>query len=1026
MVIVHTLGRAVIDAGTLRVTPASVRKFAVLLYLSAENGRTVSRCVLQELVFADQSESNARHSLRELAYQLRQAGVPIQSDRSGIAIATDAVRTDYAEIIAGRRLAAEHVEAAQGGFLPGYAPMHSEAFAEWLEGYRARISFHLSKALVREVMRAREYGDWLATERAARACLVLDPANEEGTLALAEVLAIGGSKVQALNLLDRYMDEVGERSRDVRLPAALLKKRIANLPESYSSQFTSPFVGRELEIAQLTQHLDHTQSDVCKCLILTGEPGIGKSRLVSEFRKIAALRGAALAVTASHPSDIQRPFGGFADLIPSLLSMPGALGCAPDALRLLERLTSSVRQESADLEVLGDSEALSDSITHGIIDLIDAIASEQTLVIAIEDIHWLDRMSLRVLARLGSRQKSRKVITLLTTRQLSAVEAIAQDARSVVIEVGRLNHDASGHIISALSESSGVSIDDDMLQWLTETSAGNPLFLETLLAHFATTGQRFAVSPTLSALVARRLECLSLDAGTTLRICAMLGKYATIEVIVDALQVPRLTLLRAVGELEAARLVTIQGRCIQPFHQLIAEVAQQDWTPATKRIAHQCVATALETLLAVEPSTALMWDCAEHWVAAHNSGRALNAIRRCAARALELGRPAEAAEVLNRALDLEIAVSDQILICRQMILAADEAVEPALVFRGLEILRNHDRAQQHDEFEFAEFRATSRSWYDAPLQEAKLLQCATSEQASPNHRVTAATWLLKHADIQHNTALRSAAASAVGADILAAADDALRLEFLLVGQCARQEWDLAAETAHQVLATAKRASPQVSMTLQLNAALAFEKCGRTRDAVEAATALYRDAEARGAHRMQIRTAALLADQSFDMDDDCTASAWFDRVASILERVPDTSADIGPIIVRLTHLLTVCDTSAARSLFDRADRAGLFDEGQLRQRWRRVLTERLRQLERRPVSRDEFTGPKLGELDEATHMVGIVDFEVATTCHGLLEVAKADHAQRLMDTYLVWRSYSRQRLGRCVRAAQIELRTASNN
>jgi hypothetical protein len=243
-------------------------------------------------------------------------------------------------------------------------------------------------------------------------------------------------------------------------------------------------------------------------------------------------------------------------------------------------------------------------------------------------------------------------------------------------------------MISALSEASGIEVDHEMEQWLVETSAGNPLFLETLFAHFVTTRQRFAVSPTLSALVARRLESLSTDAGTTLRICALLGKYSTLEAITEALQVPRLTLLRAVAELEAARLVTVHGRCIQPSHRLIAAVAQHDWAPATKHVAHHCVASALESLLIGEPSTALMWDCAEHWIAARNADKALKAIRRCSSTALEIGRPAEAAELLSRALDLEIGATDQIAICRQMVLAADEASEPALVFRGLEFCAN--------------------------------------------------------------------------------------------------------------------------------------------------------------------------------------------------------------------------------------------------------------------------------------------------------------------------------------------------
>src|SRR4029079_16760302 len=69
MIFVHTLGTASIDVGSCSITPTSPRKFALLLYLAAERGRRIPRSVLQELIFPDQAERNARHSLRELIYQ---------------------------------------------------------------------------------------------------------------------------------------------------------------------------------------------------------------------------------------------------------------------------------------------------------------------------------------------------------------------------------------------------------------------------------------------------------------------------------------------------------------------------------------------------------------------------------------------------------------------------------------------------------------------------------------------------------------------------------------------------------------------------------------------------------------------------------------------------------------------------------------------------------------------------------------------------------------------------------------------
>ena len=102
------------------------------------------------------------------------------------------------------------------GFLTGYAPEHSEAFGEWLAAYRARATFEICKVVVTEVNRSRNVGDWGRAERAARACLAIDPLNEAATMVMAEALTVGGAKTQAVRLLDTYIAEVGDGARELR------------------------------------------------------------------------------------------------------------------------------------------------------------------------------------------------------------------------------------------------------------------------------------------------------------------------------------------------------------------------------------------------------------------------------------------------------------------------------------------------------------------------------------------------------------------------------------------------------------------------------------------------------------------------------------------------------------------------------------------------------------------------------------------------------------------------------------------
>src|SRR5438132_929141 len=92
-------------------------------------------------------------------------------------------------------------------------------------------------------------------DRAARACLALDPFNEEATLASAEVLVMSGSKAEALSVLDRYIDEVGPRSRDLRIAPKLLRERISDYVAEPGILAEPPLTGRDAEIATLHELL---------------------------------------------------------------------------------------------------------------------------------------------------------------------------------------------------------------------------------------------------------------------------------------------------------------------------------------------------------------------------------------------------------------------------------------------------------------------------------------------------------------------------------------------------------------------------------------------------------------------------------------------------------------------------------------------------------------------------------------------------------------------------------------------------
>src|SRR6185503_24899 len=158
MISVHTFGTSLIQTGRGRITPTATKQFGVLLLLTAEPGRRTPRSMIVDMLFDESAD--AQHALRELLYQLRRKGVELDADAHGIAVAPAGVFIDWANVTTGAPIEIAALRAAQGGFLPGYAPSLSEEFREWYDNFRATRTFELAKAFNAEMDRAKEAGDW--------------------------------------------------------------------------------------------------------------------------------------------------------------------------------------------------------------------------------------------------------------------------------------------------------------------------------------------------------------------------------------------------------------------------------------------------------------------------------------------------------------------------------------------------------------------------------------------------------------------------------------------------------------------------------------------------------------------------------------------------------------------------------------------------------------------------------------------------------------------------------------------------
>ena len=610
-----------------------------------------------------------------------------------------------------------------------------------------------------------------------------------------------------------------------------------------------------------------------QCIAIVGEAGIGKSRLVSEFSQLVGFDGVSIAATAAQPHDVHRPLGAFADLFQKLVELPGALGISPDSMSTLRRLVTSPSSDVTSFaNAARESDAFSHAMAHAIVDLVDAITGETPLLLTLEDIFSLDKMSLQLLAVLLSGSRSRRLCVLVTARNTAPLANIPP-ANLTTIELRGVDPAAVSHLIESFARRELLSLDAEMARWLQDTSGGHPLFLESLLAHYSSTGDRFAISPSLSSLLRQRMDSLTDRALAALQTCSILGKYATLETIVEATQLSRFELIHAIRELEASLLVRADGQEVRPTHSLISDVVVQRMTPLERRLTHQCVALALETRLKVDPSAAIVWECGEHWYTAGNTERALGAIQRCASHAVEIGRPEAAAQILTRALTLSLAPADRVDIARRLVAAADAAMDSDLVLQAIGIMAGAHRPTTHDELEFAEFRARARIYYDNAGQERELMRCVGDNNASANHRVTAATLLLKYADSTIDRALSARAMATLPASVIDDAGELVRLEYLVIAHSATSEFEKAAAFARRLALAVAKAPVVTRLHLSLNAALALHHAGFIDEAIELAEARLRETNQADTPHLRLILATFLCEHYSDAGDDSRAQEW---------------------------------------------------------------------------------------------------------------------------------------------------------
>jgi DNA-binding CsgD family transcriptional regulator/tetratricopeptide (TPR) repeat protein len=418
-------------------------------------------------------------------------------------------------------------------------------------------------------------------------------------------------------------------------------------------------VGREPELALLETARVEAGAGGAQVVLVGGEAGVGKTRLVAELTDRAGsdgwlvLQGACL--------DLGEGDLPLAPIVEALRSLPARLGPERSARVLgpaldgLSGLVPTLTEGPVSLPFEPSR------VLELLLGVVQRLTAEAPTLVVVEDLHWADQSTRDLLAFLAHSVRDERFLLVATYRTdelhrrhplVPFLADVSRTARPVRIELERLGRDQVGALLRAIR---GEAVAADLVDAVYGRSEGNPFMAEELLVASETgTG---ALPPTLRDTLTARLARCSEAAHAVLRVAAVAGRRVD-DVLLGALAgLDDGALLAALRELVDLQVLVPDGDGYRFRHALVQEVVlHDDLLPGEAARLHAAVADHLEASGAV--SAVALAERAHHRFAARDVARALGASVAAGRAAARVGALAESARHLERALEVWDQVPD--------------------------------------------------------------------------------------------------------------------------------------------------------------------------------------------------------------------------------------------------------------------------------------------------------------------------------------------------------------------------------
>jgi DNA-binding SARP family transcriptional activator/tetratricopeptide (TPR) repeat protein len=657
--------------------PASKRSRALAAYLIV-SGRPHLRESLCQLFWdgPDNPRAALRWSLNKIRPVFDDAATRMVADRERVGFEPHGATVDLLEIRSqlGARAADAPIDRLRscagrfrGEFLEGLDLPECFAYHEWCMNER-EAARTLRISILQALTSATEPGEAL---RFARERLAIDPLAES---AHADVVRLLGALGRAREALKQYetsrrilQTELGVRSAPELERSRMGLGQVTVTPSAPPAPTQpiaepappcAPLVGRARETA-IVQALiaAATEGRAREALLVVGEPGMGKSRLLEEMQRLVRGKDGIVLAGRAFEAEMVRPYGAWIDALRSIRLDRIDAGLRADLAPLLPEL-------GAPPGAAGDRNRLFDAVAQ----LLRTLAAEHVVALVLDDVQWFDEASAALLHYVARAVSGSRIVVACGARSgelfdnpaaLRLVRALSRDARLRELPLAPLDEGDIAELVKSIGS------DLDVARVFAE-SGGQPLFAIEISR--ALEQGNAALSGTLEGLIADRLARLDERTRDLLPWAAALGRGFTPEVLARTTSLPAAELLNAVDELErhgVLRVARSHDDAAYDFaHDLVREAAYRQLSSPRRRLVHLQIARALSAM--PDSDGALAGEVAHHASLGGDAELAVGACLSAGDRCLRMFALSEALELANRGNQLIDRLPQETRLRRQM------------------------------------------------------------------------------------------------------------------------------------------------------------------------------------------------------------------------------------------------------------------------------------------------------------------------------------------------------------------------